>query len=988
MAASLVALSPDADHSSVPGFGSAWEGVLDDPFAYEGEDPTANLPDQVFGGVNGFHGNEADGVEVTLGFTFEPVTLAEGASLVIDLYGRDSNECCELRDDDFDVVLYSGETVVETFANLAIENANPNHLRVRYEGNESVDGLRLIARDTENPAGSYFTLMEIRAAVLDPIVDQDGDGLPDSWELTHGLDETSAEGRHGAAGDPDEDALSNLGEYEAKTDPQDPDSDDDTLLDGAEIAGADARPATHPLLVDTDADGLSDAVETNTGVFVSATDTGSNPTLTDTDSDGTHDGVEVQNESDPNDASVGSNLVLGKMSQFYDADGNPVEPWPGFPPGNIIDGDIETLSHPNDQASGDYYYEVDLGGEFVITGMELTGRANCCQERLEDATLSIRNLVGSEVYSQVLTGQIIETQTIDLSEASPKGQFIRIINTSGSDYGPQINEMAVFGMAGTTDDQDGDGLPDVWEVANNLDANSAAGMNGADGDPDDDGLSNIGEFNARTDPQDPDSDGDGLLDGAEIAGADGRPATDPLSADTDEDTLSDGAETNTGVFVSATDTGSNPTLADTDGDGTSDGTELERRTNPNDPESGANLAAGMVGQFYNADGDPVEPWAGFSTAHITDSDLTTIAHPLDEAAAHYYFEIDLGEEATITQLEITGRGFRDACCADRLENVTISIIDSLGEEVYSEVVAEQIVMTELIDLSVAQPRGQFVRIINTLEAPYGPQLGELAVFGSFTPIAPIMITSMARDAAGMVNLEWTSEPGQFFELRSSATMLPGEWTRILKETPAAAEGAITAALVETAGAPETYFQVKRVPPPATFSDDFEGGDEGWTVVSNGIESETTWERGTPTAVGPAEANSGVNVYGTDLDAAYAETLLGENNAGIALRTPVIDLAGDTSVKLSFSYYLDLAADEQGGGRINLRDEDGVLIETLSTLLIVDDAIPMQAWTLFGPETLSPAVVEKGKIIVEFEFLSIDSAGVNGGGLYIDDVIVN
>ena len=45
-------------------------------------------------------------------------------------------------------------------------------------------------------------------------------------------------------------------------------------------------------------------------------------------------------------------------------------------------------------------------------------------------------------------------------------------------------------------DNDGDGLPDIWEAAFGLSTNSAAGINGADGDPDNDGLSNLAEYKA------------------------------------------------------------------------------------------------------------------------------------------------------------------------------------------------------------------------------------------------------------------------------------------------------------------------------------------------------------------------------------------------------------------------------------------------------------------------------------------------------------
>ena len=53
---------------------------------------------------------------------------------------------------------------------------------------------------------------------------------------------------------------------------------------------------------DDDNDGLLDSVETNTGVFNSAADTGTDPLDPDTDGDGIDDGLEVSGGTDPTDA--------------------------------------------------------------------------------------------------------------------------------------------------------------------------------------------------------------------------------------------------------------------------------------------------------------------------------------------------------------------------------------------------------------------------------------------------------------------------------------------------------------------------------------------------------------------------------------------------------------------------------------------------------------------------------------------------------------
>ena len=102
---------------------------------------------------------------------------------------------------------------------------------------------------------------------LDIIRDSDGDGLFDYVETGTGtfvsLEDTG-------------------------TDPNNPDSDGDTINDKAEILLG-----LNPNNIDSDGDGLNDNNETGTGVYVSIYDTGTDPLLDDSDSDGFSDSFEV-----------------------------------------------------------------------------------------------------------------------------------------------------------------------------------------------------------------------------------------------------------------------------------------------------------------------------------------------------------------------------------------------------------------------------------------------------------------------------------------------------------------------------------------------------------------------------------------------------------------------------------------------------------------------------------------------------------------------
>jgi PKD repeat protein len=70
-----------------------------------------------------------------------------------------------------------------------------------------------------------------RASEIISVYDEDGDNLPDDWEIKYFFDITKEDG----SGDPDNDKLTNIDEYGYNTIPNAGDSDNDGFLDGDEI---------------------------------------------------------------------------------------------------------------------------------------------------------------------------------------------------------------------------------------------------------------------------------------------------------------------------------------------------------------------------------------------------------------------------------------------------------------------------------------------------------------------------------------------------------------------------------------------------------------------------------------------------------------------------------------------------------------------------------------------------------------------------------
>ncbi len=526
------------------------------------------------------------------------------------------------------------------------------------------------------------------------LVDGDGDGLPANWEDGNGLDDNddgtagesapgAGDGPNGALGDPDSDGLNNAGEFDRDTDPQDPDSDGDGVNDGSEVEGG-----TEPDNPDSDGDGLLDGVETGTGSFVDANDTGTDPLDADSDGDLIPDGIEVADGFDPTDPNSRPEIDLAfhnpERILYRRTDNLPAADFTGALPENA--DQAAPFGVPDDPDSS-LISALDVDREPGNGGIDLTGDhhdlAFILQFYDDDGVFSFTENYDDRVKivatpiagSGNLTATGAPAQHTDvnwnartfanfdfggggwfnvdiwLTEDGGGAQsaadigfgYFNGASSNTADFGG-IGYTGVFGISSgapavfDTDgngqswgtyldsfdpnvDSDGDSIPDGYEEQFFPADLSQLGP----GDFDDDGLTDLEEYNAGTNPTEADSDDDGISDPDEIANG-----TDPTNPDSDDDGLLDGVETNTGTFVSATDTGTDPLNTDSDNDLMNDFDEVNSPTrDPNvseAPEAG-DLAEHLT-VYYNFDENLQDQ------AHLIPGTASTAADDLEFIAPH------------------------------------------------------------------------------------------------------------------------------------------------------------------------------------------------------------------------------------------------------------------------------------------------------------------------------------------------------------------
>lgn len=393
-----------------------------------------------------------------------------------------------------------------------------------------------------------------------PDIDADGDGMADDWERAYGFDPAS---RLDGARDADGDGLPNAAEYARGTDPGRVDSDGDGMGDGQEVAW-NGDPAVSNAYAGLPFVETFEPPGVVTGRLAGQHGWGA-----------TSDGAEVRAGAAAGGArylacgataSVWHAVAAGGVTQVW------VDAW-ARPVRRGIDG------QPAAGGTSASAFHVDGEGRVVARGSEgIAGRwgrvgAHAPLDTNAWARFTVRQDYAARQWDLWVNGVRVG-KGLAFAEGATEFAGVRFHGASRVEAG--LDEMSVTRDEPAALDTDGDGLLNAVERACGLDPE----VSNAGCDTDRDGLDDVGECALGTDPLDPDTDGDGLVDGSGGSLPLGEFAE---GCDADGDGTADGEA----------DHGCDALAADSDGDGRGDGVEVRIGTDP----AGATLNDGLVAWY-------------------------------------------------------------------------------------------------------------------------------------------------------------------------------------------------------------------------------------------------------------------------------------------------------------------------------------------------------------------------------------------------------
>jgi uncharacterized repeat protein (TIGR01451 family) len=383
--------------------------------------------------------------------------------------------------------------------------------------------------------------------------DQDGDGLSDTYEPLIGTNPEDADSDDDGVPDGQEPSVAEDSDGDGLINALDPDSDNDGLLDGTELGKNCSDPATDTSKKHCIADADMGATTTN-------------PLDPDTDDGGVGDGSEDSNldgridpgETDPTEGHGADDSSTGNVDTDGDGLSDNLEETIGTDPSDadsdddgVIDGEEP---NPNLDNDGDGLFDAldpDSDNDGLFDGTEL---GKDCSDPATD--MSKKHCIPDADSGSTQTSPLDwDTDNGGISDGSEDS------NLNGKIDAGELNPTTGHGDDDSQNiDHDSDGLSDALEMTIGTDPNDA--------DSDDDGVPDGAEPNpaddtdgdGKTNALDPDSDNDGLFDGTELGKNCNAVATDqskgnctpdadanatttgPLTPDTDHGGIGDGVE--------------------------------------------------------------------------------------------------------------------------------------------------------------------------------------------------------------------------------------------------------------------------------------------------------------------------------------------------------------------------------------------------------------------------------------------------------------
>jgi len=307
--------------------------------------------------------------------------------------------------------------------------------------------------------------------VLDPNLDADGDGMPNGWEQSYGLDPLKAT----ADVDSDGDGLTDLQEFQAGTDP--------TNSASALRIRSVARQGGDVLVTWSAGGGRTNvlrAARSALGVYFNISPN-----------------IVIPNAGDTVTNGLDRGAATNTLSRVYRIAIRSTSVGPAAPP-------TLTITSP----ANDSYV---TNSTFAVAGTAANATGVCGVDVNGFAATSTN---GYSNWVAMVTGLAPGTNTLSVLAGD---------GAAPSDMA--TNSVRVIYATGDFDGN-GDGLPDAWQIQyfGSVRAANAAPT----ADPDGDGLNNLEEYRLGTNPQNPDSDGDGISDGPLVPpGSHLQPGPDP-----------------------------------------------------------------------------------------------------------------------------------------------------------------------------------------------------------------------------------------------------------------------------------------------------------------------------------------------------------------------------------------------------------------------------------------------------------------------------